>query len=286
RRGTNEAVLLPAIAIGVVHKAIDELAVVLVGAGQAVEGVVGIGPAAVHAVARGEHVAIGSIAGHRQAVHRIVLASGERGTRGRSGKRRAGEMRGVVSVRGGERVIGGQPRRDGRRRVVLAVGVGSGVSKDRDRNGARLTRNEATGCTIPTAWELKMKIPLDMKKLFLLPVLFVLPVASYAQAGTYMTTFPSSENSISQGGKWINGQAAGLDWSNVRTMPGFAFGTQTGATAPPYNDSTAVLTGSWGATQFAQATVRAVSCTDSSYEEVELLLRTTITAHSITGYEF
>jgi hypothetical protein len=47
-----------------------------------------------------------------------------------------------------------------------------------------------------------------------------------------------------------------------------------------------VLTGSWGATQFAQATVKAVACTDSSYEEVELRLRTTITAHSITGYEF
>ncbi len=102
----------------------------------------------------------------------------------------------------------------------------------------------------------------------------------------YTTTFPSSENSISQDGKWINGQSAGLDWSDVRTSPGFAFGTQIGTTPPPYNDSTAVLTVSWGATQFAQATVKAVSCTDSSYEEVELLLHTTITAHSITGYEF
>jgi len=139
---------------------------------------------------------------------------------------------------------------------------------------------------MPTAWELKMEIPLDMKKLFLLPVLFVLPVASYTQTGTYTTTFPSSENSISQGGNWINGQAVGFDWSDVRTTPGFAFGTQTGATPPPYNDPTAVLAGSWGMTQFAQATVKAVSCTDASYEEVELRLRTTITAHSITGYEF
>jgi len=154
------------------------------------------------------------------------------------------------------------------------------------RNRARSTRNEATGCTMPTAWELITEIPVDMKRLLLLPVLFVLPAASYAQARTYTTTFPSSENSVSEGGNWINGRTTGFDWSNVRTIPGFAFGTQTGATAPPYNDSTAVLTGSWGATQFAQATVRAVSCTDSSYEEVELLLHTTITAHSITGYEF
>jgi len=35
----NEAVLLPTIAVGVVHVAVDGLAAVLVGAGQAVEGV-------------------------------------------------------------------------------------------------------------------------------------------------------------------------------------------------------------------------------------------------------
>jgi hypothetical protein len=125
-----------------------------------------------------------------------------------------------------------------------------------------------------------------MKRIFFFPALVLLVAVPCAQAETYTTTFPFSENTISEGGKWINGQTAGFDWMTVRITPGFAFGTQTGATPPPYNDSTAVLTGSWGETQFAQATVNAVTCTDSSYEEVELRLRTTITAHSITGYEF
>src|SRR5713226_2579684 len=38
------------------------------------------------------------------------------------------------------------------RRPLGTAGVG---------NRARLTRNEATGCTMPTAWELKMEIPIN-----------------------------------------------------------------------------------------------------------------------------
>jgi len=56
--------------------------------------------------------------------------------------------------------------------------------------------------------------------------------------------------------------------------------------APPFNDSTAVLTGSWGSNQTAQATV-AIDATDSSaQEEVELRLNSRISANSISGYEF
>ena len=36
------------------------------------------------------------------------------------------------------------------------------------------------------------------------------------------------ENPISEGGKWLNGQKDALDWTNVRTTPGFAFGTELG----------------------------------------------------------
>ena len=92
--------------------------------------------------------------------------------------------------------------------------------------------------------------------------------------------------SISEGGRWINGKDVGLDWSNVRTTTALAFGTQSGASGV-YNDSTAVLSGAWGPDQTVQATVKtaADAQTTSAVEEVELRLRTTITAHSITGYE-
>jgi len=81
-----------------------------------------------------------------------------------------------------------------------------------------------------------------------------------------------------------------VDWANVGTTPGLAFGTQTGVEAwgpTAYNDSTAVLSGAWGANQTATATVHIRKQTDAPgvFEEVELRLRTTITAHSITGYE-
>jgi hypothetical protein len=56
--------------------------------------------------------------------------------------------------------------------------------------------------------------------------------------------------------------------------------------APPYNDSTAILAGTWASNQTAQGTVHAVNQSSAFQEEVELRLRTTITPHSITGYEF
>src|ERR1700675_1300709 len=101
----------------------------------------------------------------------------------------------------------------------------------------------------------------------------------------YSTSFPLTENPVSLGGNWINGGSTGLDWGNSRTTPGLAFGTVVSG-APPYNDSTAVLAGTWASNQMAQATVYTVNQTHAIYEEVELRLRSTITAHSITGYEF
>jgi hypothetical protein len=100
---------------------------------------------------------------------------------------------------------------------------------------------------------------------------------------TYTTSFPLTENPISEDGNWINGGTVGLDWTNVQTTPGLSFGTETGSNG--YDDSTAVVGGSWGTNQMAQATVHTVNQNSSLYEEVELRLRTTIAAHSITGYE-
>src|SRR5262249_45748237 len=43
--------------------------------------------------------------------------------------------------------------------------------------------------------------------------------------GSYSTTFPLTENPISEGGSWTNGGATGLGWANVQTTPGLSFGT-------------------------------------------------------------
>jgi hypothetical protein len=105
----------------------------------------------------------------------------------------------------------------------------------------------------------------------------------HATQKTYTTNFPLAENPISEGGNWINGGGVGLSWANVRTTPGLAFGTESGSGG--YDDSTAVLAGTWNADQMAQAVVHSVNQTSNISEEVELRLRTTITDHSITGYE-
>ncbi len=105
---------------------------------------------------------------------------------------------------------------------------------------------------------------------------------------TYTTNFPLAENPISEGGKWTNGQKDALDWTDVRTTAGLAFGTELGGmrSAPrEYDDSTALLTGSWGPNQTAQATVRSRNPSDKINEEVELRLRSTLSPHKATGYE-
>jgi len=96
----------------------------------------------------------------------------------------------------------------------------------------------------------------------------------------YTTNFPLSENPISEGGKWINGRTNGLDWADVSTTTGKAYGTESGSGG--YDDSTAILTGNWGPDQTAQATVFA---SQGFVGEVELRLRSAITAHRNTGYE-
>jgi hypothetical protein len=111
----------------------------------------------------------------------------------------------------------------------------------------------------------------------------VVPSTPAANTRTYVTSFSSTENPISEGGVWINGATEGLRWNNVRTTPGLAFGTQSGFGG--YDDSTAVISGSWGANQTCEATVHTVNQNTSFNEEVELRLRTTISPNSITGYE-
>ena len=119
---------------------------------------------------------------------------------------------------------------------------------------------------------------------------FLPPPAPAQTHGPYTTTFSHTENPISEGGKWLNGQADGLDWTDVRTTPGFAFGTEIGGNRPDpqkYDDSTALLKGAWGPDQTVQATVHSVNPNQDGrvLEEVELRLRSSISPHNCTGYE-
>jgi len=115
---------------------------------------------------------------------------------------------------------------------------------------------------------------------------------------TYTTNFPVAENPISEGGNWTNGKTDGVDWSDVRTTKGLAFGTQVPPTGyndsvallqvPPigYNDSVALLNGTWNPDQMATATVHTVNQQGGgTYEEVELWLRGSISPHFTKGYE-
>src|SRR5450432_2344880 len=98
-----------------------------------------------------------------------------------------------------------------------------------------------------------------------------LPSAAGRTHGAYATDFRLTENPISEGGNWTNGHAAGIDWADIRTPAGLAFGAESGKVL--YGDSTALLTGMWGPDQKAQATVHTVNQNDHIYEEVELRLR-------------
>jgi hypothetical protein len=100
---------------------------------------------------------------------------------------------------------------------------------------------------------------------------------------TYSTTFPLTENPISEGGNWINGGTTGLDWSNVQTTGGVkAWGTQV-PSGLGHNDSIAVLTGAWGTNQTVQGT-SAIQV--SATNEIAVFLHGTITAHSAQLYKF
>ena len=104
---------------------------------------------------------------------------------------------------------------------------------------------------------------------------------------SYVTTFPAAENPLSEKGKWFDGKAVGLDWSSVAAVNGLAYGTEagTGKGDKSYDDSTALLAGSWGADQTVEARVYSVNQTDAVFEEVELRLRSSLSAHISTGYE-
>jgi hypothetical protein len=70
--------------------------------------------------------------------------------------------------------------------------------------------------------------------------------------------------------------------ADVRTTGGNAIGTQTSASG--YDDTTALMTGTWGNDQTAEATVY-INTRPTSVAEVELRLRSSISTGVNGGYE-
>ena len=97
---------------------------------------------------------------------------------------------------------------------------------------------------------------------------------------SYATHFALTENPISEGGHWITGKAVALDWGDISTTPALAIGR---AGPARYADATALLKGTWGPDQSAEATVYAGKTFGSP--EVELRLRSSLSAHVAAGYE-
>jgi hypothetical protein len=134
-----------------------------------------------------------------------------------------------------------------------------------------------------------VKVYIKEIQLFVVVGLLLWP-AECVLAGTYTTTFGGSgENPISESGYWINGKTVGLDWSDCAITNHMVFGAQTdaGPDGNSVNDSTAILTGAWGPTQSVSGTVYfdRSGTLNNNYVEIELRLRSSISAHSCTGYE-
>jgi hypothetical protein len=103
-----------------------------------------------------------------------------------------------------------------------------------------------------------------------------------ASVVSYSTSFPGTENPISESGRWTNGGATGFDWQDPRTTPGKAFGSNT---STGYNDCVGVLAG-FPANHSAQVTVyQDPTYTAPDSHEIELLLRFQISANVARGYE-
>jgi hypothetical protein len=99
---------------------------------------------------------------------------------------------------------------------------------------------------------------------------------------SYSTHFTRNENPISEGGIWLNGKADGVDWYDVITRDGVAYGAPT---TGDFTDPTALLKGEWGRNQTAVATVFSRNQTDRYLQEVELRLRSALAPKNCTGYE-
>lgn len=112
------------------------------------------------------------------------------------------------------------------------------------------------------------------------PISAAFLLASAAFGRTYSTVFPAAETPVSEGGAWLNGAKDGLDWGDISATQGK---THPHPGPARYADATALLAGSWGPDQSAEAKIWTGD--PHNYPEVELRLRSTLSAHVCNGYE-
>jgi hypothetical protein len=103
-----------------------------------------------------------------------------------------------------------------------------------------------------------------------------------ASQTTYSTSFPATENPISEGGRWVNGGIFGK--TNIQTSPGKAYGTMVGFDGTNFIDSCACLKG-FGPDQQVTCTIANSGGFSGFSLELEILLRAVITAGQINLYE-
>jgi hypothetical protein len=107
---------------------------------------------------------------------------------------------------------------------------------------------------------------------------------------TYSTNFATAENPLSEGGKWVDGKAVGVNWNNPQSAFGKAYASVlSGLSGSRYDDSIAHLATSlrtFAPNQYAQGTVfKASGYTTAGGHELELLLRFSIVNGNAHGYE-
>ena len=107
-------------------------------------------------------------------------------------------------------------------------------------------------------------------------------------ASVFPTTWPATENPVSQGSIWTQGLDVGLDWQNTQSTggsPGIGWGT--GSSPVSDNDNISIVKGLYSTTKhYAQITINKVGgYTPPSTHETEVLVGFDITAHSAKGYE-
>jgi hypothetical protein len=99
------------------------------------------------------------------------------------------------------------------------------------------------------------------------------PVLGSVPTRSYTTNFPATESPISEGGNWTNTVSG--TWNNPVSTVGGSPGHAVGLNSTGFNDSIAMLTGSFTADQ--KVTVTAFRGTGSiGAAEIELLLRMTM----------
>lgn len=103
----------------------------------------------------------------------------------------------------------------------------------------------------------------------------------------YTTTFPLTENPMSESGIWLCGAAVGLDWTDPRTSGGVSYGTQNPGSSNT-DDSIACIDAtklSFPANQQVDVTVVVDPALSTGQHEMECLLRFAISGHNARGYE-